>query len=45
MVIDLFSRRVIRRVGGGAMRTELVADALAIAVATCGGTVSGRFFR
>src|SRR3954447_17057553 len=40
-VIDLFSRRVIGWSAAAHMRSELVADALAMAVATRGGTVSG----
>lgn len=40
-VIDLFSRRVIGWSVAAHMRTELVADALKMAVATRGGTVAG----
>ena len=43
-VIDLFSRRVIGWSAAAHMRTELVADALEMAVATRGGTVSGVVF-
>lgn len=43
-VIDLFSRRVIGWSAASHMRTELVADALKMAVATRGGTVSGVVF-
>ena len=43
-VIDLFSRRVIGWSAGAHMRTDLVAQALAMAVATRGGTVSGVVF-
>ena len=40
-VIDLFSRRVIGWSAAAHMRTDLVADALTMAVATRGGTVTG----
>jgi transposase InsO family protein len=43
-VIDLFSRRVIGWAAADHMRTELVADALDMAVATRGGTVAGVVF-
>ncbi len=43
-VIDLFSRRVIGWSAAGHLRSELVADALAMAVATRGGKVSGVVF-
>jgi len=43
-VIDLFSRRVIGWSAAAHMRTELVADALRMAVATRGGTVDGVVF-
>lgn len=43
-VIDLFSRRVIGWSAAAHMRTELVADALKMAVATRGGTVEGVVF-
>jgi len=43
-VIDLFSRRVIGWSVAAHMRTELVADALKMAVATRGGTVAGVVF-
>lgn len=43
-VIDLFSRRVIGWSLAAHMRTELVADALAMAVATRGGDVDGVVF-
>jgi len=43
-VIDLFSRRVIGWSVAAHMRTELVADALAMAVATRGGHVDGVVF-
>jgi transposase InsO family protein len=43
-VIDLFSRRVIGWSAAAHMRSELVADALAMAVATRGGTVNGVVF-
>jgi transposase InsO family protein len=43
-VIDLFSRRVIGWSAAAHMRTDLVADALAMAVATRGGQVSGVVF-
>ena len=41
VVIDLFSRRVIGWSAAAHMRTELVADALAMAVATRGGDITG----
>lgn len=43
-VIDLFSRRVIGWAAADHMRTELVADALTMAVATRGGQVAGVIF-
>jgi transposase InsO family protein len=43
-VIDLFSRRVIGWAAADHMRTELVADALTMAVATRGGHVAGVVF-
>ena len=43
-VIDLFSRRVIGWAAADHMRTELVADALTMAVATRGGHVTGVIF-
>ncbi len=43
-VIDLFSRRVIGWAAADHMRTELVADALTMAVATRGGHVTGVVF-
>jgi transposase InsO family protein len=43
-VIDLFSRRVIGWAAADHMRTELVADALTMAVATRGGDVAGVVF-
>jgi transposase InsO family protein len=43
-VIDLFSRRVIGWSAANHMRTDLVADALRMAVATRGGTVTGVVF-
>jgi transposase InsO family protein len=43
-VIDLFSRRVIGWSAGAHMRAELVAQALAMAVATRGGQVRGVVF-
>lgn len=43
-VIDLYSRRVIGWAAAGHMRTELVADALKMAVATRGGHVPGVLF-
>jgi transposase InsO family protein len=43
-VIDLYSRRVIGWAAAGHMRTELVADALEMAVATRGGHVAGVVF-
>jgi transposase InsO family protein len=43
-VIDLFSRRVIGWSAAAHMRSELVADALEMAVATRGGRVSGVVF-
>ncbi len=43
-VIDLFSRRVIGWSVAAHMRTELVADALTMAVATRGGTVNDVVF-
>lgn len=43
-VIDLYSRRVIGWSAAPHMRTELVADALKMAVATRGGTVEGVVF-
>jgi transposase InsO family protein len=43
-VIDLFSRRVIGWAAADHMRTELVADALTMAVATRGGHVAGVIF-
>jgi putative transposase len=43
-VIDLFSRRVIGWSAAAHMRTDLVADALNMAVATRGGTVTGVVF-
>jgi transposase InsO family protein len=43
-VIDLFSRRVIGWAAAEHMRTELVADALSMAVATRGGHVAGVVF-
>lgn len=43
-VIDLFSRRVIGWSVAEHMRTELVADALAMAAATRGGTADGVVF-
>jgi transposase InsO family protein len=43
-VIDLFSRRVIGWSAAGHMRSELVADALEMAVATRGGKVRGVVF-
>ncbi|MCP4967451.1 MAG: DDE-type integrase/transposase/recombinase [bacterium] len=43
-VIDLFSRRVIGRSVPDHMRTDLVVDALHMAVATRGGIVDGVVF-
>ena len=43
-VIDLFCRRVIGWAAADHMRTELVADALTMAVATRGGHVAGVIF-
>jgi len=43
-VIDLFSRRVIGWSVAAHMRTELVSNALSMAVATRGGTVDGAVF-
>lgn len=43
-VIDLFSRRVIGWAVADHMRTELVGDALTMAVATRGGNVEGVVF-
>ena len=43
-VIDLFSRRVIGWAAADHMRTELVADALTMAVATRGGRIAGVVF-
>jgi len=43
-VIDLYSRRVIGWAAADHMRTELVADALTMAVATRGGHVAGVIF-
>jgi transposase InsO family protein len=43
-VIDLYSRRVIGWSAAEHMRTELVSDALTMAVATRGGTVNGVVF-
>ena len=43
-VIDLFSRRVIGWSAAAHMRTDLVADALNMAVATRGGAVNGVVF-
>jgi len=43
-VIDLFSRRVIGWAAAAHMRTELVAEALTMAVATRGGHVAGVIF-
>jgi transposase InsO family protein len=43
-VIDLFSRRVIGWSAAAHMRTDLVADALTMAVATRGGAVDGVVF-
>jgi transposase InsO family protein len=43
-VIDLFSRRVIGWAAADHMRTELVADALDMAVATRGGHIAGVVF-
>jgi len=43
-VIDLFSRRVIGWAAADHMRTELVADALTMAVATRGGHAGGVVF-
>jgi len=43
-VIDLYSRRVIGWAAAGHMRTELVVDALEMAVATRGGHVAGVVF-
>ena len=43
-VIDLYSRRVIGWAAADHMRTELVADALTMAVATRGGHVAGVVF-
>jgi transposase InsO family protein len=43
-VIDLFSRRVIGWSAAAHMRTDLVADALKMAVATRGGAVNGVVF-
>ena len=43
-VIDLFSRRVIGWSAAAHLRTELVADALSMAVATRGGRVEGVVF-
>jgi transposase InsO family protein len=43
-VIDLYSRRVIGWAAADHMRTELVADALTMAVATRGGRVAGVIF-
>jgi transposase InsO family protein len=43
-VIDLFSRRIIGWSVASHMRTELVADALTMAVATRGGAVNGVVF-
>ena len=43
-VIDLFSRRVIGWSVASHMRTELVADALKMAVATRGGHIAGAVF-
>jgi len=43
-VIDLFSRRVIGWSAAAHMRSELVADALTMAVATRGGRVNGVVF-
>ncbi len=43
-VIDLYSRRVIGWSVAAHMRTQLVADALSMAVATRGGTVDGVVF-
>ena len=43
-VIDLYSRRVIGWAAADHMRTELVADALEMAVATRGGHVAGVVF-
>lgn len=43
-VIDLYSRRVIGWAAAAHMRTELVADALNMAVATRGGHVAGVVF-
>jgi putative transposase len=43
-VIDLFSRRVIGWAAADHMRTELVADALTMAVTTRGGHVAGVVF-
>lgn len=43
-VIDLFSRRVIGWSVASHMRTELVSNALSMAVATRGGTVDGAVF-
>lgn len=43
-VIDLYSRRVISWAAPGYVRTELVADAVEMAVATRGGQVPGVVF-